>query len=336
MSIVERDNRIDALKGVLISLVVLGHCLLWGGQKSSVANWIYLFHMPFFVFLSGYLSHANSRSYWKSVLAIVESYVVFQLIKGILSGYSPIAFLTTPAAMMWYLFALVIWRCLYYLWDIIIKHATEKQRNNLNILVAVVLIGLGLAVGLFCQVGKTFALSRIIVFLPFFWLGTMAQEFDFIGFCKKIPRWMAILILIITLSFIIWLTPQGWLNVRETVRCVNCYEILGGTKIGLAGRAIYYFMAIVISIALTNLIFENKIICRIGKDSLKYYLFHGVILLFMSYFNVPWIWWLSIIYFVILMVSMYFFNMTKLSDFAIRPFHFIKNTITTRKINNNG
>lgn len=331
----ERDNRIDALKGVLISLVVLGHCLLRGGQKSSVANWIYLFHMPFFVFLSGYLSHANSRSYWNGVLAVVESYVVFQLIKGI--GHSPITLLTTPAAMMWYLFALIIWRSLYYLWNVILKHNTsKKQRNILNIIVTVVLIGLGLVVGMFCQVGKTFALSRIIVFSPFFWLGTMAQEFDFIRFCKKIPHWIAVLILVGTLSLIIWLTPQEWLNVRETVRCVNCYDMLGGTMIGLAGRAVYYILAIVISIALTNLVFENKVICRVGKDSLKYYLFHGVILWFMSYFYVPWTWWLSIIYFVILMVSMYFFNMTKLSDFAIRPFHFIKNTITARKINNNG
>lgn len=331
MSLVERDNRIDALKGVLISLVVLGHCLLWGGQKSSVANWIYLFHMPFFVFLSGYLSHANSRSYWKGVLAVAESYVVFQLIKGILASYSTIALLTTPAPMMWYLFALVIWRCLYYVWCVILKHVSEKHRKTLNTILAVVLVGLGLAVGMFCQVGKIFALSRIIVFSPFFWLGTMAQDYDFIRFCKKIPYWVAVLILVGTLSFIIWLTPLECLNVRETVRCVNCYDMLGGTMIGLAGRAVYYILAIVISIALTKLIFENKVVCRVGKDSLKYYLFHGVILWFMSYFNVPWTWWLSIIYFVILMVSMYFFNMTKLADFAIRPIHFIKNTITSRK-----
>lgn len=332
----ERDNRIDALKGVLISLVVLGHCLLWGGQKSSVANWIYLFHMPFFVFLSGYLSHANSRSYWKGVLAVAESYVVFQLIKGILAGYSPIALLTTPAPMMWYLFALVIWRCLYYVWCVIVKQASENTVKTLNIILAVVLAGMGLVVGMSCQVGKIFALSRIIVFSPFFWLGTMAQDFDFIGFCKKMPRWIAVLILVGTLSFIIWLSPQEWLNVRETVRCVNCYDMLGGMMVGLVGRAAYYILALVISIALTNLIFENKVVCQVGKDSLKYYLFHGVILWFMSYFNVSWTWWLSVIYFVILMVSMYFFNMTKLSDFAIRPFHFIKNTITTRKIDNNG
>ncbi len=331
MSTVERDNRIDSLKGVLISFVVLGHCLLWGGQKSSVANWIYLFHMPFFVFLSGYLSHADSRSYWKGVLAIAESYIVYQLIKSVLYFYSPIALVTTPASMMWYLFALMIWRCLYYIWNVIFKQVPKKTRNRLNIVVAVVLVGLGLAVGMVCPIGKTFALSRMIVFFPFFWLGTMAQGSDFISLCTKMPRWSAILILLTTLAFIVWLTPQGWIDVRETVRCVKCYDMLGGTMIGLVGRATYYILAIVISIALTCLLFENKIVNLIGKDSLKYYLFHGVILRLMDFAHLPWTWWLSVIYFVIIMVSLYFFNKTKLSDFAIRPITYTLNLIKSKK-----
>lgn len=331
----ERDNRIDTLKGVLISFVVLGHCLLWGGQKSVFANWIYLFHMPFFVFLSGYLTHANSHSFWKGVLSVAESYIVYQLLKGFLLGYSSIALLTTPAPMMWYLFALIIWRCLYYLWNNIIEDKSKKLRSNLNIIMAVVWVALGLFVGLFCQFGKVFALSRIVVFAPFFWFGTMAQEYDFISFCKKIPRWTALLILVATLGFIVWLTPQGRLDVRETVRCVKCYDMIGGTMIGLAGRTAYYVLAIVISIALTTLVIENKIISRIGKNSLKYYLFHGVILMFMSFFNVPWTWWLSVSYFVVIMTCIYLINKTKLSDFAIRPVHFL-NGVINKKQNNNG
>lgn len=238
--------------------------------------------------------------------------------------------------MMWYLLALIIWRCLYYLWNNIVKEQSKKLRNNLNIIVAISLVVLGLFVGLFCQIGKVFALSRIIVFAPFFWLGTIAQEYDFISFCKKIPRWTAALTLVATLGFIVWLTPQGWLDVRETVRCVKCYDMIGGAVIGLLGRTAYYVLAIVISIALTTLVIENKIISHIGKDSLKYYLFHGVILMFMSFFNVPWTWWLSISYFVVIMTSIYLINKTKLSDLAIRPVHFLKGVIINKKLNNNG
>jgi fucose 4-O-acetylase-like acetyltransferase len=42
---------IDTLKGIAISLVVLGHAMNTGPFR----NWIYLFHIPLFFLLSGYL-----------------------------------------------------------------------------------------------------------------------------------------------------------------------------------------------------------------------------------------------------------------------------------------
>ena len=53
-----RDTRIDSLKFVLICLVILGHCLeLFSLHLTPVTNhlyqFIYLFHMPLFVFISG-------------------------------------------------------------------------------------------------------------------------------------------------------------------------------------------------------------------------------------------------------------------------------------------
>lgn len=325
-----RDNRIDALKGVLISFVVLGHCLLWEGQKSAFANWIYLFHMPLFVFISGYLSHVNSRSFWEGIVAIAESYLVYQIIKGVLYGYSPLMFITTPASMMWYLFALVIWRCLYFIW---VRFSNQfipgigNTRVIINILIAIVLFGLGLAIGHFSFAGKTFAISRIIVFAPFFWLGTMAQGKDFISFCKKIPCWAALVILAVTLGLIIWITPQNLLDIRETVRCVNGYAS-DNQLLGLMGRFVYYVLAIITSVALISIVRDNNLLCQIGNSSLKIYLFHGVLLKIMSMIHLPWNWWLSFIYFFLIMTSLYFFNRTRLSDYAIRPIHFMRMAIS--------
>ena len=113
-----RDGRIDSLKGVLIALVVWGHCFLYGvpqdNVKMVIANYVYLFHMPFFVFLSGYFTHVKSNSFWKGMLYIFESYVVFQLIKGFLQGYTVMEYLSIPAPMMWYLWALLVWRLMAY------------------------------------------------------------------------------------------------------------------------------------------------------------------------------------------------------------------------------
>lgn len=45
------NSKISALKGVGITLMVIGH----SGINPSIGHWIYMFHMPLFFFLSGYL-----------------------------------------------------------------------------------------------------------------------------------------------------------------------------------------------------------------------------------------------------------------------------------------
>ena len=60
-------NRIayfDILKGIAIFLVVLGHCLQiftpnW--QENKIALSIYMFHMPLFIFISGYFFYPSVK-----------------------------------------------------------------------------------------------------------------------------------------------------------------------------------------------------------------------------------------------------------------------------------
>lgn len=50
----ERNRSVDAIKGVLIFTVVLGHMLLGTLDNNPVRFLIYSFHMPAFFFISGY------------------------------------------------------------------------------------------------------------------------------------------------------------------------------------------------------------------------------------------------------------------------------------------
>ena len=55
----KRDYRIDNTKGILIILVVIGHFLLPVASTRFTTNSLYLiytFHMPCFIFISGYLA----------------------------------------------------------------------------------------------------------------------------------------------------------------------------------------------------------------------------------------------------------------------------------------
>lgn len=72
----ERDDRIDILKGIAIYLVVIGHIIAWYFKDfslnisnmpyNSIILWktIYSFHMPLFIFLSGYV-FMNPRKIYK-------------------------------------------------------------------------------------------------------------------------------------------------------------------------------------------------------------------------------------------------------------------------------
>lgn len=315
-----RDNRIDTIKGVLIALVVWGHSFLYGipqdGVKMVIANYVYLFHMPFFVFLSGYFTHVRSASFWTGVLAIFESYVVFQLIKGLLQGYSFLELFTTPAPMMWYLLALIIWRLFAFFMDRLCLSSGAQW------LLLGLLFALGLTIGFFDSFGKTFALSRIIVFAPFFWLGHLLSGKDFVSICKKVPKWLAWLILLAPIVLVAFLTPSSIINVREVVRGASGY---GGSYIGMIARLCFYLLAFVMSVSLTTLVSESRVLTQMGRDSLKYYLFHGIALSAMVFLKLPWPWYLAFVYGGLLMIIIWFFNKTKFSDFAIRPFSFIIN-----------
>lgn len=55
---------IDIAKGIAIILVVIGHLLQYnfsGTYKHILFNWIYSFHMPVFMMLSGYVSAYNTN-----------------------------------------------------------------------------------------------------------------------------------------------------------------------------------------------------------------------------------------------------------------------------------
>ena len=74
-----RDERIDAVKYWLLVLVVAGHILkrdefLRLPECEIVMKWIYYFHMPLFIFLSGYFSRKKDREVFPaSIWRIIES-----------------------------------------------------------------------------------------------------------------------------------------------------------------------------------------------------------------------------------------------------------------------
>lgn len=85
----ERDKKIDVLKGIAIYLVVMGHVIAWFFKDFSANsnllptntmalwNFIYSFHMPLFVFLSGYVFMNPQKRY--SIKHIAKRCVTYMI-----------------------------------------------------------------------------------------------------------------------------------------------------------------------------------------------------------------------------------------------------------------
>ena len=67
-----RINWIDICKALGIFLVVLGHTY----RPNVVKTWIYSFHMPLFVFLSGYVFNSNKYTYRGFTIRRFKSLIV--------------------------------------------------------------------------------------------------------------------------------------------------------------------------------------------------------------------------------------------------------------------
>ncbi|MGI8328775.1 acyltransferase family protein [Actinomadura scrupuli] len=164
-----RDPYFDNAKFMAITLVVLGH--LWGQYYQrdelirTVYTFVYAFHMPLFVFTTGYFSRGFARSTDKArtlIGQVVVPYVIFILlyraevwwING--AGFD-LNEAFRPHFLMWFLLALLGWRLSAPIWP--------HLRHPFAVAVAVALVAGS------SQVMLDSTTARMLTLLPFFVLG---------------------------------------------------------------------------------------------------------------------------------------------------------------------
>lgn len=170
-----RDRRLDLLKGLLIAGVVLGHFLeTTGGQAPSglysgwhhdpqrwILTFLYLFHMPLFVFLAGVTARPRRLVY--RIAEMVGLYVLLQTAYVALRfGVSDVSLerLLHPTYALWFLLAMG-W------WLVALPFVVRLGAYALPAATAVSIV----AVLLPYPDGDLVAWSRALCYLPFFVAG---------------------------------------------------------------------------------------------------------------------------------------------------------------------
>jgi len=116
----ERDLWLDNTKMVLVTLVVIGHS--WGllpdtHFSDSAYDFLYMWHIPAFVFISGYLSKSfqwTPRHFKNLVYVFVVPYLIFEPLlyayRVNMGDREPGILWLEPHWTMWYLPVLFMWR----------------------------------------------------------------------------------------------------------------------------------------------------------------------------------------------------------------------------------
>lgn len=269
MTVSRRDARFDNLKGLLIVLVVFGHLLeLVGGPAAAwVYRVIYSFHMPAFVFCSGWFARFDAERFFRRLL---YPYLVYQTLyllfdRTVLHGKAPLQY-TTPYWLLWYLCSIMLWTLLLPLID-----GLKNQRVALiGCLVA------ALAAGFDPTIGYNMSLSRTLVLLPFFAAGHLAAGSGLLEHLPSAPlrRWL-------TLGLGGWITAASallWLQ-RSEVRSVWFYASRSyeGAHYDLALRALLLLTSAAWILLL--LLFAPRrplpFVAALGQNTLSVFLLHG-------------------------------------------------------------
>ena len=267
-----RDYRIDSLKGFLIILVIIGHVITTLDNTNvfnhALMGLIYIFHMPLFILVSGYLTKSpdsqQAKDMWRGVLRILVPLLIFHLIycasKLYQFGGNYITYLKSfPYGILWYLMSLIFWRIMLYYSP---KALLKRPALYLSIaLIVSILCGL-------THLGRPFSIQRTLNFYLFFLLGYYYRQ-------NAINRQLwnknilhaAVAVVLLPIIFILY--PRCG-NVMNGLDHYGLYDI--------PQKILILTCSIAMSLLVFNLMRDFKPLRVIGRESLFYYLYHFLII----------------------------------------------------------
>jgi len=273
----KRSKYFDNAKFILIFLVVFGHVISplkeQDGVLFTLYTVIFLFHMPAFIFISGYFAKGYKKKGYitKSIKKILIPYLIFQVIYSIyyyLNGQEEklnFDFLH-PHWTLWFLLSMFCWNLFLYAF---------ARLRWLGFIIAV-LIGVG--VGYIDNIGSFLSLSRTFVFFPYFLLGYLL---DGNQLNRIIRSKFSLPLGLVAISGTLLLFAVGF--PKDAVPWLlgdTSYANMGGRLLtdGLL-RAVQYGLTLVVVFGFLALIPSNQFkLTKIGERTLYVYLFHGFII----------------------------------------------------------
>ncbi|MCF6526241.1 acyltransferase family protein [Streptomyces sp. JJ36] len=268
-----RDPFFDNAKYLAIVLVAAAHA--WepfrDGSRAATALYlfVYTFHMPAFIVVSGYFSRdfdLGPRRVRRLIAGILVPYLVFEVAYAWFRRWAdgdpdyPVN-VVDPQFLNWFLLALFLWRLTAPLW--------RAVRWPVPIAVAAAVLS-----SVTPGIGPDLDLQRVLQFLPFFVLGLGLRPDHFARLRRPRVRAAALALGAGALGFAYWAAPRldwQWLYHRESAQELGVPPLVGAAmSLALLGC----------SLALTACFLawvpRRRMWCTaLGAGTLYGYLLHG-------------------------------------------------------------
>lgn len=174
----ERIIWLDNLKGTLIFLVVLGHCIQFSSpnpDKDVLFNFIYSFHMPLFMCLSGFACYKQNLKWnivYRRFIQLIIPFFSFNAINAFLTGHNYLSYFYNPQIGLWFLWVLFFITIL----QISVSKLSIRCRFGeefMTLLIFITLFGIGKATHL-----SIFAVDMIVSFWLYYAIGYFLRKHE--------------------------------------------------------------------------------------------------------------------------------------------------------------
>ncbi|MFD1931660.1 MULTISPECIES: acyltransferase family protein [Nonomuraea] len=283
----KREPYLDNVKFLLIALVVMGHSLvptLNANSSKALYVFIYTFHMPLFVIVSGYLS----RNFWNSnakTNKLVDTFVVPYVIVEV--GYAALRFslgqkwsltIIDPAWLNWYLLALLFWRLSTPVW--------KRMKQPIPVAIAIYLFA-----G-FSQISGDFSMDRFFGLLPFFVIGLVMQPEHFEMLNRTWVKVVSAVTLVGAAGVAIYIGLGKW-SLKPFYFKHSYQDMDLSWYMGLGLRAGLLLASLAMCFAFLALVPRGETwFTDLGTRTLYCYLLHGIPVLIakeMGWLDFPWL-----------------------------------------------
>lgn len=281
MSTSKRISSLDAMKGLLIILVVLGHVI-----QSNYLNYqhefsfrlIYSFHMPLFFLISGYLNykekHDNKLINRRAVQLLVP-FVVWALLTPFLENGDFninrfVKILLYPDNGLWFLYNLFVYCAIFNLSE---RFAIIGIRQEIILVIFVCVL-----YALMIVFHTKFNCSQLCWYVLYFAIGYYAHKYQMVYRIFNKFVWLFGMMFLLTVPF--WMMRENplfykWINLGSAFSYFYRYLVQ------ICGSIFLFFVGV--RYLTKNIPFINEL----GKKTLGVYAFQFITLFYLNKFTPP-------------------------------------------------